>query len=450
MGQSGRSLSARLVLTAILLVYVLLALLYSAATPLWEAPDEPSHYLYVEYLAVHGTLPPQSPPQRGYFYEYGFVTSLYEWHQLPLYYALIAPPVAAANALWPGAVPQQFPPVNPEFPRAVRLFGPDVSHVLWQAPGPCIARLFSILLGALTLLATYRLALAVAPGRRVAALTATGFMAFIPQFTYLTGYVTNDNLAGLLAALCLSALVDLLARPGVDDRRRVLGAGLLAALALATKLSLLFVLPLGWLVLAMRAWRRRSVAQGVREAALFTCVAVSLLVVGWALLPGIRARLAYAVTLLEPQPAYLTLAYVADLWPLTHASFWGRFGWMNVPTPVWAATAFDALALVGLAGSLGRLRDRRASRGAAAVLWVCCGLQVIAFVRWNLYVLQPQGRFLFPALAALSVLVALGWTRLAGRRSGWAGLGVVLVALVVNLTCLFGTLVPAYDALRLP
>jgi len=447
---SGSSFSTRRMLAVILVAYVLLALLYSAATPLWEAPDEPAHYLYVEYLAVHGALPPQSPPQRVRFYEYGFVTSLYEWHQLPLYYALIAPPVAAANALWPGGVPQQFPPVNPDFPNAVRLFVSDVPRVLWQAPGPCVARLLSVVLGVLTLLATYRLALAVAPGQQTAALTAVGFMAFIPQFTFLTGYVTNDNLAGLLAALCLLALVELLARHGAHDRRRVLGAGLLAALALVTKLSLLFVLPLGWLVLALRAWRLRSAAHGVREAALFTGAAVSLLVAGAVLLPGIRAQLAHAVKLLEPQPAYLTLAYVADLWPQTHASFWGRFGWMNVSTPLWTAAVLDAVALVGLAGSLDWLRARQAPRGALLALWVCCGMLVIAFIRWNLCVLQPQGRLLFPALAAFCVLVALGWSRLARQWSGWAGLGVVLLTLVANLACLSGSLVPAYGVLSLP
>jgi 4-amino-4-deoxy-L-arabinose transferase-like glycosyltransferase len=435
-------------LVAILLAYVPLALLYSAATPLWEAPDEPSHYLYVEYLAVHGALPSPAPAQRGRFYEYGYVTSLYEWYQLPLYYALVAPPVAAANALSPGCVPQQFPPVNPEFPRAVRLFNADLPQVFCQAPGPCVARLLSIVLGVLTLLATYRLALAVAPGRETAALTATGFMAFIPQFTFLTGYVTNDNLADLLGAVCVLACVDLLGRHGAHAQRRVLGVGLLAALALVTKLSLLFVLPLGWLVLALRAWRVRSAAQGAREAALFTGAAVSLLVGGFVLLPGVRAQLAYAVKVLEPQAGHLSLAYVASLWPLTHASFWGRFGWMNVSTPDWTASALDLVALVGLAGSIALLRTREIRPGALLLLWVACGLVVIAFIRFNLSAFQPQGRLLYPALAAFAVLVALGWGRLARRWSGWVGLGVVLLTLITNLACLFGALVPAYGALN--
>lgn len=450
MREPVRSLTVHKVLAAILLVYVLLALLYSVSTPLWEAPDEPSHYLYVEYLAAHGALPPQAPPQRGHFYEYGYVTSQYEWHQLPLYYALAAPPVAAAGALWPGAVTQQFPPVNPEFPQAVRLFSPDASQVLWQAPGPCTVRLLSILLGVLTLLATYRLTLAVAPGRHTAALTATGFMAFIPQFTFITGHVTNDNLADLLAAVCLLAFVSLPARQRARSLRSVLGTGLLVALALVTKMSMSFLLPLGWLVLALRAWRLRSAMQGVREAALFTGAALSLLLAGLALLPGIRAQLAYAVEFLKPQPAYLNSAYVATLWPLTHASFWGRFGWMSVPTPVWTATVLDVVALAGLAGSLGRLWDRQASRSAVLVMWVACGLMLIAFVRFNLSVFQPQGRLLFPALAAFCVLVGLGWSRLTRRWSGWAGLGVVLLTLVANLACLLGALVPAYGVLSVP
>lgn len=430
-------------LAAIVVTYVLLAGLYSVLTPPWEAPDEPSHYLYVEHLATFGKLPPMAPPQRGRFYEHGYLLSHYESYQPPLYYALIAAPVAAVNAVYPSAAPQRFPPVNPDFPNATRVFSP----ALPQEPGPRTARTLSVVLGALTLLVTYRLALEVAPGNQTAALVATAFMAFIPQFTFLTGYVTNDNLADLLAPLCLLAYAQALARRDALSLRRVLSTGLLVALALLTKLTLLFLLPLGWLILAWRAWRLRSIGQGLRDLALFTAAALCLQLAGLALMPGMRAQLAAQMKAMTPNPAYLSLEYVSNLWPLTNTSFWGRFGWMNVVTPQWTTTVLDVLAVAGLAGSLDLLRAGRSSRRALLLLWAACVLVLIGFIRFNLTVHQPQGRLLFPALGAFAVLVALGWEHAAGRWGALVGAGVVLIVFVVNLICLFGTLLPAYGGI---
>jgi hypothetical protein len=47
----------RRVFLAILLAYLVLAVGYSVAVPLGEAPDEADHYAYIVYLGVHRALP---------------------------------------------------------------------------------------------------------------------------------------------------------------------------------------------------------------------------------------------------------------------------------------------------------------------------------------------------------------------------------------------------------
>ncbi len=449
----------RYVLPVILAVYVLLAISYSIVTPLWEAPDEPSHYRYIEYLAMHGTLPPPAPPQRGYFWQYGYATSLYEWYQPPLYYALLAPVIAVIEVLQPETMPHAFPSINPAFQKGARnVFAPIPDRSLqsvFTAPGPRIARLVSVLLGLLTLVATYRLALIITNGDEPTALTATGFMAFIPQFTFLTGYISNDNLVHLLSTLCILAYVQWLRYTPVLSTRQIVGAGLLVALALLTKLSLLFVLPLGLLCLLWRLVRHRSVQWWAWESGLFAGVALSLPLGSWLWLPGFRAQMEHAWVRLQIKPARVSLDAIGNLWPLTHTSFWGRFGWMNVATPAWIPTTLTLIACLGLLGSVALVwpgtrhaQETKVSRQALALLWAVCLLVVLGFIRFNVsYVGQAQGRFLFPALSACVILVVLGLFHLGGARRRWmVGFGLVSVTLIINVVSLVGTLLPAYSS----
>ena len=445
---------ARWLLILILTAYVLLAVAYSLGTPPWEAPDEPSHYLYAEYFAVHGSLPPEAPPPRGNYWEDGYVTSLYEWYQLPLYYVLVAPQIAFVDLLRPGTIPEAFPPVDPEFPENVdNLFiaPPDgLLGVPVASASLRIVRFFSVALGLGTLLVVHRMALLASGGDQVAALTATGFMAFIPQYTFISGYVTNDNLVILMSATCLLAFLSLLKPSDERIMWRVAGTGLLLALAQYTKLSVLFVLPLGLLCLLLRLARHRSAKQWLLESTVLVSAAIVPLLLGLLYLPSMRDQVVYAYESLQPKPQFISLQYLASLWPPTYASFWGRFGWMNVATPSWIASAMNSVTLVGLIGSLvlmvrGKSQTQAPmAKQSLVLLWVTCVLVALGFILVNLSVRQPQGRLLFPALPALVILVALGYRLLAGKLYPVIGTSIVLLTFVANLVCLFGALLPAY------
>jgi 4-amino-4-deoxy-L-arabinose transferase-like glycosyltransferase len=449
--RSGGTGAARWLLGLILVAYVLLAVVYSLVTPPWEAPDEPSHYLYAEYLAAHGSLPSEVPPQPpANYWEGGYVTSLYEWYQPPLYYALVAPQIAFVNLVRPGTIPQAFPAVNPAFPEYEdNLFAVLPDHAL-SVPGLRLARVFSVTLGLVTLLVVYRMAMVASGGDQMVALVAAGLMAFVPQYTYLAGYVTNDNLAVLLSAVSLLAFLRLLGSPEERILWRVAGTGLLLSLALYTKLSLLFLLPLGILCLLLRLARHRSPRLWLLESSILASAALLPLLLGLLVLPGMREQVAYAYESLRVKAEFVSLAYLLDLWPQTYTSFWGQFGWMNVGTPRWIAHAMNAMTAVGLTGSLvalvrGTERAERAStRPSLVMLWAAFGLVAIGFIRFNLSIRQPQGRLLFAALPALVVLAALGYRYLAGKLYPVAGTSMVLFAFAANLVCLLGALLPAY------
>ena len=88
-------------------MYLLLGSAYVLRTPLWQAPDEPAHFNYVEHIAEGAGLPVL---QTGDYdqarledltadrFRDGAVETLrYEAHQPPLYYLLMTPVSAATR-----------------------------------------------------------------------------------------------------------------------------------------------------------------------------------------------------------------------------------------------------------------------------------------------------------------------------------------------------------------
>ncbi|HEU5099046.1 MAG TPA: hypothetical protein VFU22_08505 [Roseiflexaceae bacterium] len=123
--------------------------------------------------------------------------------------------------------------------------------------------------------------------------------------------------------------------------------------------------------------------------------------------------------LLEPPPLGRQLLRIFFV------SFWGQFGWMSLPL-VGGTPWEGALALICLGGVCGSTAWLAAGRGAA---WqrraaVVLGLIVVAEGLFPLFYsyTQPrsqaiqQGRYCFPALAPIALLLVLGWRALLPSR----------------------------------
>ncbi len=123
--------------------------------------------------------------------------------------------------------------------------------------------------------------------------------------------------------------------------------------------------------------------------------------------------------LLEPPPLGWGLGRIFFV------SFWGQFGWMSLPlvgdTP-WEG-ALGLLCASGLVGvCIWLVRPGRAAwRGCAVLLLLALILGGLLLPLLNAYtqtrdqVIQ-QGRYLFPAMAPVALLLALGWRALLPMR----------------------------------
>jgi hypothetical protein len=134
-------------------------------------------------------------------------------------------------------------------------------------------------------------------------------------------------------------------------------------------------------------------------------------------------------------------------------SYWGIFGWFNIPSWTILYRLLDALTLVAVAGFVlllvrslrarKSLSDVRFAWSALSASWVA--IVLVALVRWTRMTSGTQGRLLFPAISAFSGLLVIGlaewWPR--GKRP-WFVAGLSSLFLMWAAACPFAYIAPAY------
>lgn len=385
------------------LLYLVLALGYSIATPAFHGPDEPEHFEYVRSLAAHGELPRFDLMRNDFSARPEVVhTGLHG----PVYYALMVP------LYW--------------------LFhsGGDIATLL-------VMRAATAGLGVVLLWLVYATTARVFQDPFIArgAALATACHPLVP---YLGSVVSNETLAAVWGAATLYFVAR--ARTGEQGLRPWILAGVAYGLGLATKYTAGVVLgPV--LLLLFFSWRRKEAAVPllVRRLGAFSVAAV-LISGGWflrnLLMYGRPVVLQYDMPLFPGGPMQALGLYedaVAGMGYLFVRFYWTLIG------PVWLFWKYldlferlwPALALFYLFPVAGWISRRRRHREPSPVLEREFQLGVLLMVLLNVggvveTVFFKQelmtifaGRFLLvsmPWLVLLAVLGAAGWVRLPERR----------------------------------
>ncbi len=437
-------------IAVITLLFVILGVVYSLTTPIFEASDELWHYPVVKHIADGRGLPIQRPGVEALWQQEG--------SQPPAYYVLAALVTVWIDTDDLSTVRWLNPLANIGQPLAAgnknMVVHTEREAFPWRGTTLAVhlIRFLSVLLGAFAVYLTYRLALEVAPQRSDLALAASALVAFNPMFLFISGSVNNDNLIVPLATLILCLVVRTL-RQGWLGNGRALLLGLLLGLAALTKLSGLALLPLTAAVLVVVAARRRAWGALFRWGAL---IAVPVLVVaGWWYLrnwqlygdpTGLNAMLDIAGR--RPEP--FTFQRLKSEFQGFRLSYWGVFGGFNVIGPQPLYWLYDFLVLAGMAGwaawlirRRGQWRSPAAERLLVLAVWVL--LVLVALIRWTAQTYASQGRLAFPAIGAVAVLVAFGlagWLPRRWQGRGLAGVSVALFLLVAAIP--FAVIRPAY------
>ncbi|MCL4832865.1 MAG: hypothetical protein KJZ86_10505 [Caldilineaceae bacterium] len=428
----------RWLLSALLVCHLLLALAYSWANPLGEAPDEADHWAYIVYLAQERSLP--------------VGPTVTQSKHPPFYHAsaaLLAGIFAEPSADFLRANPDLRVPTPPEGP--VNFFIHTSQEVWPLGSGPLafhLARLWSILLSLGTIVAAYGLVRAAFPNEKRLALAVAGVLAFLPTFAFIGSAASNDGPAAFFAAAALWGAFAIARANG--SLRAGWWTPLALGLGLLTKVSTVAV----WLPVALILYslptatptRRRFVAGLPNLLAVF--LPAGLIAGPWFWrnwqLYGDPMGLELARQTIDQR---LTPWGWADSWWLVKGwflSFWGRFGaigqiaqprWMD-----WLLLGLTVLAGLGLA-RLWRSSQARATRPAILLLLVAVLATAGVMGQYSLIALgTDQGRLLYPALVPIVALWVLG-------LRVWLGRAGVLVAATAlwGIAILAGVILPAYS-----
>lgn len=417
--------AARRSLLAIVAAFVLAGALYGFSSPMFETSDEVRHVAMVEHYAQGSGFPVQDPANLAFYEQEG--------SQAPLYYLLMAP-VARLAGLGDFRTLAQFNPHS----KIGRADATNNWNMLvhredeWSWPwrdttlAMILMRALGVALGAVTVVGVYGLARALARGNLpdAAPALAAGLVAFNPMFVYISASVNNDTLVVALSTLTLWLAAESV-NGGVTARRAWAIGALIGAAALtkSSALALAAVVPLA--VLAAALVRGKTIRQ-LAPLGVFMALPI-IAIAGWwyvrnqVLYGDVTGTMMQAVIdgLRDPP---ITVVDALGEWTGFRQAFWGLFGAVNIPLPVWVYTALDVFALVGLAGLIGfavdAFRRRRAAAAPNIILAMCgavLGLNVLALIRWTMLTYASQGRLLFPSIAVIASFVALGMMWLASR-----------------------------------
>jgi 4-amino-4-deoxy-L-arabinose transferase-like glycosyltransferase len=408
---------ALIALAILVVAYLFIATSYAINTPLWQAPDEPAHYNTVRFIAEHGALPVLQSGDYDAAYNAEFTRTpqnaqsmsidpfRYEFYSPPLYYLLASPIYSLTN----GSI--------------------------------ITLRLFSVALSAVLIIVAFFIGAELFPDRLHISIGAAAFVAFVPQHVAMMSAVNNDSLAELLIALCVWQSMRLF-KLDQPARKSFLLLGITLGLGLLTKQTIYYTaLPIVAIAVFIQA-RKMPAASGQRSAKEH----YSLLITHYALvfLPALLLGailwlhnlqvyggldvlgLARHNSIVVGQPTSAEWIAQYGLGGLierglttTFHSFWGQFGWMAVPMQNSDYLMVGVLSLVALIGWMwwvfggrrdegGGMKKFFALRPPTVLLILLFILTVGGFIYYNLTFVQHQGRYVFPALIPIGLMVSIG------------------------------------------
>jgi 4-amino-4-deoxy-L-arabinose transferase-like glycosyltransferase len=411
----------------IVLLFVVLGLIYSIVTPVFEMSDETRHYAVVKFMADEHRLPVQAAGEAQRHWSH-------EGNQPPLYYGLAAlltgwidtgtwDDVYWYNPHTSVGVPLRTDNENMTIHTAREAFP-------WRgyALAVHLVRFLSVAMGAVTVGFAYAIALELFKGDRWLAVGATAITAFNPMFVFISSAVNNDNLVILFCSAATWLLIRMVRQgAGVKPIGPLWGKvgllGVLIGLGALSKLYALGMLPVAGLVLLWVAHRHKSWRDLLVWAILLG--ATVALVAGWwywrnFLLYGDWLALNPMRQVAGQREEAPTLNTLLAEFQGFRIAYWALFGGVNVLVQQWIYDLLDwasALAALGLLvmGILALVRREvlhrlRIDWPSVAVAGLWYGVMIGGFVVWNLTQPAAQGRLMYPAIASISALGLLGLT----------------------------------------
>ena len=144
----------------------------------------------------------------------------------------------------------------------------------------------------------------------------------------------------------------------------------------------------------------------------------------------------------------LTEEYIKAISSQILWTYWGKVGWLAVGLPLWIIQLLTSLGVIGMIlhiYALLRSRVRGLQLGLWLAVWLVGSFTLLAVFRNGLTTFATQGRLLFPAIGALSLLMAAGWHGVLPERfQRYLPALIVLLFFCCNISLLLTGILPVY------
>ncbi|MCB0210944.1 MAG: glycosyltransferase family 39 protein [Anaerolineae bacterium] len=434
------------ILALLIGLIIVRGLIYIAIIPPWLAPDEPAHFEAIRLIGQEGLLPtrdaylttPMHPEMHASF-------QTFQVWQL----SRLAPPQAPRRPDQPSS--DLFIDYYPPTSTGSLIIAGNYPLVYHQLMAPLsalirnlslvqqvyIMRLVSLLLTTLTVVCGWFFGRTIFPAQMRYALGLTSFLVFLPMHLHVDTAINSDVLVVVLVALYFLGLAKIFCKgpslPWLIITALALGA------AVITKPTSLFILPTTGVALLLYGARRFYWKPRLLAGLLPVVIAIAFIgsIVLFQVGDGGRAVSTLDIAIEQPvvtgnyfSPAALAVYAYTIQWGFL--SFWGLFGWANIPVlatgirVVWLVCLGVGLGVVIFGGrhllQLGQQRRTLTSQQQDILLVLLCSL-IFALIsvytpiiatqstRWG-----PPARYFFPALLPLALYFFLGYQQLIPAR----------------------------------
>jgi hypothetical protein len=418
-------------LALIFALYALLAVGYSLLMPIWEAPDEPAHFHLAWTIARKD--------------RYATYDRNYEAYQPRAYYYAASLVIRALDEFNPRFSNYFLPPHQPRnLRKPIAMFHWKPANYRFLL-GVYMLRWINILFGAFALWLNWKAFRLLAPEKPGLRLAALALAALTPQYLHIMSSVSNDAPGTLAGALLFYLGMRFTSEP--SNLPGLLSILLAVGLPFITKLT---VLPVSAALLVIVAWGWFFNLRSKRWL-VFSGVAV-LLGAGifYVLFPEtIQSALGEIKwRLLSFRKNAFTQKYIKFIMSQIIWTYWGKVGWLAIGLHAYIVNFLTALGLTGILLQTYRLIRSKTTEPQFNLwlgTWIVGIFTILAVLRNGLTTSATQGRFLFPAMGALSVLMVGGWhTMLPERYQRMLPALIILLFLCCNMILWLTGILPAY------
>jgi len=306
-------------------------------------------------------------------------------------------------------------------------------------------RWVNILFGALALWLGWKTFQLIAPGSPWLRIAALALMALTPQYLHIMSSVNNDTLGTVAGALLFYLVIRVVNQPA--NRLAFLTVVLAIILPLTTKLTVLPVSLAVLIIIAVKWFFGFKQKRWLIISVLVTLVCAALLYVFF---PETIRMAESEITwrLFGLRKKGVDIEYLITITNQILQTYWGKVGWLAVGLPAWVVNSLTALGIVGAGIHIYKL-IKLTTKVPQFTLWAATFMialfTILAVARNGLTTGATQGRLLFPAIGALSILMASGWHDVLPKHylSNLPWIVIILMFLLSITLWIFG-IVPVY------